>query len=453
MPQVSPHDCTGCELCVHVCPDDALTATPILDVLAPEAANWDFMQTLPNRGSLFDKSTVRGSQFQQPLMEFSGACEGCGETPYVKRKSAAAAAAGCQLLLYAQGASGQGASGVCNGVSSRAQRHCLFVLAALCHAAAAVLTQMFGERMVVANATGCSSIWGGSAPSNPYTVNPLTGRGPAWANSLFEDNAQFGLGISMGLKQRRASYAAAVRSLLADKTGPGSMELRNAFEEWLQVQRSDLRRRVLACCLCMFGSAALGLGSLQAFSLSCADVATIVCVHVQVKDNGLLCHQAVDKLNPLLKAEATTAQAPGALQWLYNNGADMLEKPSMWIIVSAGLGCLQGGVFFETVTAIHEGHCQPACDRVLTVVCDGVCDAVLRCRVATAGPTTSALAVWTTCWPRARTSTSWCWTQRCTATLAARRCARASSCICPHCSFPKQAALHVGGQACLLVSP
>lgn len=229
------------------------------------------------------------------------------------------------------------------------------MLAALCRAAAAVLTQMFGERMVVANATGCSSIWGGSAPSNPYTVNPLTGRGPAWANSLFEDNAQFGLGISMGLKQRRASYAAAVKSLLADKAGPGSMELRNAFEEWLQVrQRGGLHCRCLLacflCCLCMFGSAALGLGSLRPFFLSCSDVATIVCVHVQVKDNGLLCHQAVEQLNPLLKAEATAAQAPGALQWLYNNGADMLEKPSMWIIVSAGLlGCLQGGVFFETV--------------------------------------------------------------------------------------------------------
>jgi pyruvate-ferredoxin/flavodoxin oxidoreductase len=96
---------------------------------------------------------------------------------------------------------------------------------------------MFGDRMVVANATGCSSIWGGSAPSNPYTVNPLTGRGPAWANSLFEDNAQFGLGISMGLKQRRASYAAAVKSLLADKSGVGSAELRGAFEEWLQVRQ------------------------------------------------------------------------------------------------------------------------------------------------------------------------------------------------------------------------
>lgn len=194
---------------------------------------------------------VRGSQFQQPLMEFSGACEGCGETPYVK-----------------------------------------------------LLTQMFGERMVVANATGCSSIWGGSAPSNPYTVgwicihcaavaplqaavgrqdseyqtellwaqqgskgltpqvadigstahhdaelllclihgmqvNPLTGRGPAWANSLFEDNAQFGLGIAVGLKQRRAAYANAVRSMVNDPEEPGSPELRKAFQEWLQVSWSE----------------------------------------------------------------------------------------------------------------------------------------------------------------------------------------------------------------------
>jgi pyruvate-ferredoxin/flavodoxin oxidoreductase len=79
---VSPHDCTGCELCVHVCPDDALAATPIQDVLDAEAAKWDYSAaSIPNRGHLFDKATVRGSQFQPPLMEFSGACEGCGETP------------------------------------------------------------------------------------------------------------------------------------------------------------------------------------------------------------------------------------------------------------------------------------------------------------------------------------------------------------------------------------
>eukprot|EP00887_Chlorella_sp_A99_P003750 scaffold7.g3750.t1 len=145
---VSPRDCTGCELCVHACPDNALVATPLEALLAQEEPNWDFFLKLPIRGDLFNKDTVRGSQFNQPLMEFSGACEGCGETPY-----------------------------------------------------------MFGTRMLVANATGCSSIWGGSAPSNPYTCND-EGRGPAWANSLFEDNAQFGFGIALGLKQRRQAMAA-----------------------------------------------------------------------------------------------------------------------------------------------------------------------------------------------------------------------------------------------------
>ncbi|KAF6254486.1 pyruvate-ferredoxin oxidoreductase [Scenedesmus sp. NREL 46B-D3] len=217
--QVSPVDCTGCELCVHVCPDDALKPKAMAEMLAPEAANWDFMKSLPNRGDLFNKDTVRGSQFQQPLMEFSGACEGCGETPYVK-----------------------------------------------------LLTQMFGERMVVANATGCSSIWGGSAPSNPYTVNPITGRGPAWANSLFEDNAQFGLGIHMGLKQRRTSYANAAKALLADGS-VGSPELHDALGEWLQV-REDFPS---CCCWCA-----------------------------------------------------------GALQVLAAAGQDLLEKPSVWIVGGDG---------------------------------------------------------------------------------------------------------------------
>ena len=131
------------------------------------------------RGELFERASVRGSQFQQPLMEFSGACEGCGETPYVK-----------------------------------------------------LLTQLFGERMIIANATGCSSIWGGSAPANPYTVNQ-DGRGPAWANSLFEDNAQFGFGISMGVKQRREALVAQVKAMVAN--GVGSQPLREAFEEWTKV--------------------------------------------------------------------------------------------------------------------------------------------------------------------------------------------------------------------------
>jgi hypothetical protein len=106
------------------------------DFIPAGEKNWEYAVKLPERGALVEKSSVRGSQFQTPLMEFSSACSGCGETPYFK-----------------------------------------------------LLTQLFGERMVIANATGCSTIWGGSFPSNPYTVSRTTGRGPAWANSLFEDNA------------------------------------------------------------------------------------------------------------------------------------------------------------------------------------------------------------------------------------------------------------------------
>ena len=158
--QVSPVDCTGCELCIHACPDAALVAKPITDVLAVEETNWDFFKQLPVRNTLLERNTVKGSQLQQPLLEFSGACEGCGETPYVK-----------------------------------------------------LLTQMFGERLIIANATGCSSIWGGSAPSNPYTTN-VDGYGPAWANSLFEDNAQFGMGIAMATVQRRKNVNKLVKEAL-----------------------------------------------------------------------------------------------------------------------------------------------------------------------------------------------------------------------------------------------
>ena len=111
----------------------------------------------------YNKFTVKGSQFEQPLFEFSGACAGCGETPYAK-----------------------------------------------------LITQLFGERMIIANATGCSSIWGGSAPSTPYTVG-RNGKGPAWANSLFEDNAEFGLGMKLAVEQRRAKLIDLVQALLAGK--------------------------------------------------------------------------------------------------------------------------------------------------------------------------------------------------------------------------------------------
>ena len=136
--QISVLDCTGCNACVEACPESpkALVMGEMKNVLPTGEKNWDYAIALPERGGDIDKYSVRGSQFQTPLMEFSGACGGCGETPYFK-----------------------------------------------------VLTQLFGERMIIANATGCSTIWGGSFPSNPYTTSKATGRGPAWANSLFEDNA------------------------------------------------------------------------------------------------------------------------------------------------------------------------------------------------------------------------------------------------------------------------
>ncbi|KAL7553608.1 hypothetical protein ACHAWF_016914 [Thalassiosira exigua] len=151
--QISPLDCTGCTACVEACPESpkALSMQDVEDVLSSGAEqNWNYTVSLPERGDLVDKHTLKGSQFQTPLMEFSGACSGCGETPYFK-----------------------------------------------------MLTQLFGERMIIANATGCSTIWGGSFPSNPYTISKKTKRGPAWANSLFEDNAEFGFGIFSANKHRR----------------------------------------------------------------------------------------------------------------------------------------------------------------------------------------------------------------------------------------------------------
>ena len=151
-------------------------------MLEQETANWDFASKLPERGSELDKrATVRGSQFATPLLEFSGACEGCQETAYVK-----------------------------------------------------LVTQLFGDHLIMANATGCSSIWGGSAPSNPYTTNS-EGYGPAWANSLFEDNAQFGLGISAASKSRRSAVHQHVTILLAMEPFPASAELKDGLTRWSEV--------------------------------------------------------------------------------------------------------------------------------------------------------------------------------------------------------------------------
>ena len=158
--QVSALDCLGCGSCAQVCPakEKALVMKPAA-TQAVEADNWDYAMTLSVKENVMDKGSVKGSQFVQPLLEFSGACAGCGETPYAK-----------------------------------------------------LITQLFGDRMYIANATGCSSIWGGSAPSTPYTVNHK-GHGPAWANSLFEDNAEFGFGMAMGVKKMRESLKAKLEEL------------------------------------------------------------------------------------------------------------------------------------------------------------------------------------------------------------------------------------------------
>ncbi|MBR3503287.1 MAG: pyruvate:ferredoxin (flavodoxin) oxidoreductase [Clostridia bacterium] len=181
--QVSPLDCTGCENCAQVCPVNqggkkvALEMKPLATQSAQEA-NWEFAQKLPEFKGELDVKKVKDSQFKKPLFEFSGACAGCGETPYVK-----------------------------------------------------LITQLFGDRMVVANATGCSSIYGGSAPTCPYTTNE-EGHGPAWANSLFEDNAEFGFGMNLAFTQRRAKLADTVKALIAAENV--REDIAQAGAEWLE---------------------------------------------------------------------------------------------------------------------------------------------------------------------------------------------------------------------------
>ena len=176
--QVSPYDCTGCGSCVNVCPakTKALKMAPLAEVEKVENDNWNFAMDLPTLDLPVNKATVKGSQFLQPMFEFSGACAGCGETPYVK-----------------------------------------------------LVTQLFGDRMIVANATGCSSIYGGSAPTCPYTVNNQ-GHGPAWANSLFEDNAEFGFGMNLATTHRRERLADLIRQL-AEGCGDEVKAICNAWLE------------------------------------------------------------------------------------------------------------------------------------------------------------------------------------------------------------------------------
>ncbi len=193
--QVAPEDCTGCQLCINVCPakdksnpkHKALDSAPQLPLRSAERSNFEFFLGLPNPDRTRLKTDlVKDSQFCEPLFEFSGACVGCGETPYIK-----------------------------------------------------LLTQLFGDRAVIANATGCSSIYGGNLPTTPYTTN-AEGRGPAWANSLFEDNAEFGLGLRLSINNKRQQ---AEQLLMAAKDWVGPALVDSLLNEPQDTEASIAKQR------------------------------------------------------------------------------------------------------------------------------------------------------------------------------------------------------------------
>lgn len=206
--QVAVEDCTGCRLCVEVCPAKdksnvsrkALNMHPQLPLRERERINWDFFLTLPeihkNGGLTFN--SVKNVQLLQPLFEFSGACAGCGETPYIK-----------------------------------------------------LLTQLFGDRAIIANATGCSSIYGGNLPTTPYTIN-REGRGPAWSNSLFEDNAEFGLGMRMALDHQNAyarDLVGRLRGNIGQALSDSLLNTEQSTDQGINIQRelvAALRAKVEA---------------------------------------------------------------------------------------------------------------------------------------------------------------------------------------------------------------
>lgn len=177
--QVSPMDCTGCANCADICPakGKALIMKPAEHEMEMESENWEFAMTIKPKEGLMDKYTVKGSQFLRPLFEFNGACPGCGETPYIK-----------------------------------------------------LITQLFGDRMMISNATGCSSIYGASAPSMPYSTN-AEGRGPAWINPLFEDAAEFGLGLQVGVKQIRERLVNLMKQAINTNIDE---DLKKAFSLWIE---------------------------------------------------------------------------------------------------------------------------------------------------------------------------------------------------------------------------
>ena len=200
--QVSVLDCTGCGNCADVCPakEKALVMKPLESQL-DEAKNWEYGQKkVTYKDELIDKyANVKNSQFAQPLFEFSGACAGCGETPYIK-----------------------------------------------------TITQLFGERMLVANATGCSSIYGGSAPATPYCKNYRSGKGVAWANSLFEDNAEFGLGMATATRKMRDRVERIMKEAIAE-CDCCDKKMKALFQEWIDnredgVKTAELAPQILKAC-------------------------------------------------------------------------------------------------------------------------------------------------------------------------------------------------------------
>ncbi|GHS86917.1 pyruvate-flavodoxin oxidoreductase [Synergistales bacterium] len=187
--QVDVLDCMGCGNCADICPVSALEMKPIATQDA-EIPNWTHaMENIADKDNAGNKFTVQGSQFQRPLLEFSGACAGCGETPYAK-----------------------------------------------------LVTQLFGDRMMVANATGCSSIWGGSAPSMPYTTN-AKGQGPAWGNSLFEDNAEYGFGMKLSINVKVGYLVSAVEALLKLSI---PQPAKDVLKEWLDNHNDGEKSKVAA---------------------------------------------------------------------------------------------------------------------------------------------------------------------------------------------------------------
>ena len=194
--QVSVMDCTGCGNCADVCPgmkgEKALTMKP-MESQMEQAANWDYAQKkVAYKDNLINKfANVKNSQFSQPLIEFSGACAGCGETPYLK-----------------------------------------------------CITQLFGEQMMIANATGCSSIYGASAPATPYCRNYRSGYGPAWANSLFEDNAEFGLGMATATRKMRDRVERLMKEGL--QCDCCTAEMKALFTEWIENRENTLKTKEIA---------------------------------------------------------------------------------------------------------------------------------------------------------------------------------------------------------------